>query len=328
MTNAHSTSTYGRHSFSPRSCLYGCMAIFMTALFFMAADTAAIWVSDGLRLCASKLIPSLFPFMVLSSLLVSGGAGELLARLCRVPFKTLFGIGGECGCAVALGWLCGFPVGAKCAREYYEKGRVSRDEYERVLCICSTPSPAFLIGAVGRGMLGSAAEGVLLYVISLLSSAIIGIFLKRFGKSLAEPRGGKDARVRNAESFVKSLTRAVSDGAMGMLCVCAFVVFFSAFLGALKAALAFIHMSKAASALLFCVFELTSGISAVVSSGLPSFFPLLALAVGWSGLSVHFQTLAICDPSPVSFKPYFLSHVARAALCFILGTAAQLTASL
>ena len=232
MTNTkHRALSYAhKNNRNTYSYLYGFMAIFMTALFFKAADTAAVWVSDGLRLCATKLIPSLFPFMVVSSLLVSGGAGELLARLCRIPFKALFGIGGECGCAVALGWLCGFPVGAKCAREFYESGRINIRDYERALCICSTPSPAFLIGAVGREMLGSPLLGGILYVISLLSCATVGIFLKRFGKPLPKSTATAQKPQKN-DSFIRSLTKAVSDGAMSMICVCAFVIFFSAFLG-------------------------------------------------------------------------------------------------
>jgi hypothetical protein len=46
--------------------------------------------------------------------------------------------------------------------------------------------------------------------------------------------------------------------------------------------------------------------------------PLCALAVGWSGMSVHFQTISSCS-APVSFTPYFLAHTARCLICLVLG---------
>lgn len=297
------------------------MSLFIIILFFKNSQAAAIWVSEGLRLCVGRLIPSLFPFMVVSTLIVSSGLGDMLSGIFQKPFRALFGLGGESACAVILGWLCGFPVGAKCAGELYRDSRISLEEYERVLCICGTPSPAFLISTVGEAMLGSRQSGIWLYALSLLSALTVGIALHIFSRRESAPVNIPAASYATAHSasFAKNLTRAISDSAGGMLCVCAFVVFFSAFLGALEASLSFLALSDTADCLLFSFFELTSGLSRISSSSLPLAFPLCALAVGWSGVSVHFQTMAICGDRAPSFSPYILAHLVRAFLCFVLG---------
>lgn len=329
MTGKHAKTVYNadnvRHKpFSYAKQLGFCyMSLFILILFFKGSETAAVWVSDGLRLCAVRLIPALFPFMVVSSLMLSSDLGGVASRLLGKPFRLLFGISGGGACAVLLGWACGFPVGAKCAGELYELQRIDADEYKKILCISGTPSPAFLTITVGKGMLGSGTLGIWLYAISLVASAGIGIFIKAISSKdgtripLTEERAYIPKRIPFSQSF----TRAVSESAGGMLCVCAFVVFFSAFLGVLEQTLSFLNMSDTATALMFSFFELTSGLSRISALNTSAVLPLCAMAVGWSGLSVHFQAMAIGTHRDVSFKPYMLAHIARAGICSVLGLA-------
>lgn len=289
------------------------MCVFMLVLFFKNSDATTHWISEGLKLCANRLIPSLFPFMVVSSLMVKSGAGTAIFRVLEKPLGALFGVGRECCAPIMLGWLCGFPVGAKCASELYKSDKICKAEYTRVLCISSTPSPAFLIGAVGKGMLDDTGLGLWLYALSIASCVAVGVFIRLVSKSnpkfcLESPASDK------RPSIAKSLTGAVIDSASGMLYVCAFVVFFSSFLGALEGALSFVHLSDTLTALLFSFFEMTSGVSRI-SEMSGNVFPLCALATGWSGLSVHFQTAAICSETGADFATYVLSHVAKSAIC-------------
>ena len=309
---------------SPRTLGYCYMSLFIMILFFKNADAASAWITEGLRLCAAKLIPSLFPFMVISALLIKSGAGTYIFKHLSIPFGALFGTGTEGSCALALGWLCGFPVGAKCARELYVSGSISKEEYKTILYISGTPSPAFLIGTVGASMLDSKATGVFLYAASVLSSAIIGVFLRRRQKLKGMTAHARYASKQRQMPFFQALTESVSDSGVNMLNICAFVIFFSAFLGALEQSLSFLRSSEALSSLTFSFFELTSGLSRISITNSPYRLALCAVAVGWSGLSVHFQTMSIGMSHDVSFAPYILSHAVRAALCGVLGLAAEI----
>ena len=318
MTDAY---TAARHSRTGRIAryAYAYMSLFVIILFFKNADVASRWVSEGLALCASRLIPSLFPFMVLSSLVLSSGLGTLLSRLAGAPLSALFGLSRECATPIVLDWLCGFPLGAKCASELYEKDRINHQEYERVLCICGTPSPAFLISAVGGSMLSDKKYGIWLYAISLASAIAVGIFLKLTSPVSHTPHV-QPCEIHCRVPLAKCITGAVLDALSGILCVCAFVVFFGAFLGVLDTALCRLSLPESVHSLIYCVFELTAGLSRICKSWSPASLPLSALAVGWAGLSVHFQTMAICASSGKApkMRTYILSHVARAAICFLL----------
>ncbi len=298
-----------------RRLVFCYMCLFVAILFFKNSEATAQWVSRGLTLCTKRLIPSLFPFMVLSSLLCNMQIGTSFFRVLSVPLSKLLGIGLHGTRALLIGWLCGFPVGAKCASSLLGDGYIGKEEYNTLLCVCSTPSPAFLIGSVGTYMLGSPSKGLLLYAVSLISSlCAAAVFC--VGKAKTYNKAQTYSPQKSNQALSSLITSAISDAGVSMLNICAFVVFFSAFLGALGGILVPLRVCDSARALIFCFFELTTGIESICALDTPMVLPLISLAVGWSGLSVHFQTMSICGGMASGGARYFAFHALKSALCF------------
>ena len=80
----------------------------LTAFSAQAQDS----VRDALRLCADTIIPSLFPFFVLSVLLNRLGLPGMLSRLMGRAASALFGVSGEGASALFIGLTGGYPMGA------------------------------------------------------------------------------------------------------------------------------------------------------------------------------------------------------------------------
>ena len=300
--------------FDPTGAALGILGLFSLLLLFKNPAVALECTSGALSLCVKIIIPSLFPFMVISELLLSSGSVALIAPFFRRPSKFLFGVGGESAVALILGFLCGFPIGAKCAAALYKSGRIGKVELTRVLTFSCMPSAPFLISAVGISMFGSGRLGLLLFAASLLSSLIIGAVGKyvpyKSNESAPIPLGEIREEKRSAAVI---FTSAVTSSALSMLYICAFVVFFSAFVGILEYSVRALELHEALDPLLFGFFELTSGIRK--ASDIPLTGQYLAAAIaGWSGLSVHFQVMSVCRGCDISFKPYFLAKLASAVL--------------
>ncbi len=292
------------------------LSTFCFLLILRNSDAAIRYMGRGLTLCAVTVIPSLFPFMVISELLVKSGAGEAFGRLFSRLMRRVFGISGAGVSAVFLGSMCGFPVGARTAVSLYDANLISRSECEHLLTFTNNPGSAFLITAVGVSIFGNRRLGMLLYAVVLGSSFLVGFlarfFLRGTGKPTEHPHHPSGLRPVGVEVF----TSAVSGAASAMLTVCAYVIFFSALTGALGSMIAEgNHMHETAYALLCGFLELTGGISE--ASGLASFemaVILTAAVAGWSGLSVHCQVLSLCGGRGLSFKPYFLAKAAQAVI--------------
>lgn len=303
-----------RHS--PGQLMFCALCAACLALILYYSDCAIEYMSAGLRLCARTVIPSLFPFMVISGLTVSAGLGELLGRLCEGSVRRLFGVSGEAACALLLGAVCGFPIGAKTVMALLDVGHISRREAERLLCFCNSPSSAFLISAVGISLYSSRLAGVIFYFVTLSAAVAVGIAAKLiFGRVTS--RDGAEGHLRRPPvPGLDSFTAAVSDAAVGMLTVCAYVVFFSAVMGCLGQLLRQLGCPDALCALLYGLVELSGGVSAASALELGATRVMMtAFIIGWSGLSVHFQIMSLCRGRGIGFRGYFVAKLCQGLLC-------------
>ena len=90
-------------------------------------------VSAALALCARSVIPALFPFLVVSTLLLRLGFGELAAPWLAGLIEPLFRVDGVGSSALLLGLVGGYPIGPRTTAELYRQGALRRDEAERLL---------------------------------------------------------------------------------------------------------------------------------------------------------------------------------------------------
>ena len=313
-------TAYRAIGISPGQLAFCALSGVCLLLILCHSDTAISYMGQGLLLCAKTVIPSLFPFMVLSELLVSGGCGELLGKLCERPFRRLFGLSGAAACAMMMGLVCGFPVGTKTAVALCRRGDITTEELSRLICFCNIPSSAFLINAVGVSLFGSRRFGVMLYAICLFSALICALLWHRLSPLKAS---GGTVHAELPAFGVQTFTRAVTSAALSMIYICAYVVFFSALIGTLGHILAHFSIGQPAIAILFGFFELSGGVLQASSvAGATTAHLITAILCGWSGVSVHLQILSLCDDLPgngsIRVFPYIFSKLSQAALCAIL----------
>lgn len=283
-----------------------------TVFVFLRGDAIADAVKTGLSLCALSLIPSLFPFMILSDLWTRSRAGRRATRFLSLPVCRLFGIG-EAGAAA---WLCGtlfgFPFGARAVAEGYRSGEIGKAEAKRLLLFCQNASPAFVIGSVG-GMLGSPEKGVLLFLIEVLLSVAVGLLTRKRADVSPVTREEEKTHGVSLPSF--SLPDAVRRAVPAMLFVCGCVLLFSA-VGALTLPFLPDGFWRAAGA---GIWEIGSACGYTVLQAPEALrLPLCGWAIGFSGVSVHLQGAEALDSCGVSVLPGVLSKALQGCAAFLL----------
>ena len=311
-----------------RDALLGA-GLLLAALALVAwPGEASAAMKDGLALCGNVILPSLFPFFVLSSLVVELGLSRYLGRLFQPVMAPLFRVNGACAAALALGFVGGYPVGARTAISLYQNGQCSRTEAERLLAFCNNCGPAFILGVVGAGVFGSGAAGLLLYLGHLAASLLVGI-LFRFYKSREGPKSGRAVQAQfQTASFPAAFTKSVTGALQSTLNICAFVLFFTVVIRALTLSGALDGAAEGIAALfsplgmdrewarrlLTGALEMSSGVSSLTGGTLSGRLSMAAFMLGWAGLSVHCQVLAFLGDSGLSLRTYVTGKLLHGAL--------------
>ena len=95
--------------------------------------TAIDGARQGIELCLRTVIPSLFPFFVLSILLTSSLLGSPLAVL--RPLGRLFGMPDGAESLLIPAFLGGYPVGAQNVAAAFRSGQLTKPEAEGPLLV-------------------------------------------------------------------------------------------------------------------------------------------------------------------------------------------------
>jgi sporulation integral membrane protein YlbJ len=296
---------------------FGMLGVCCMILLLFYTDSAVAAVRQGLLLCRDTVIPALFPFMVASEILVGCGGAAAIGNVFSRPVKRILGMPGAAACPVVLGALCGFPTGARAAAALYDTGVLSARQCTRLLTFINNPSSAYMISAVGASLLGSRRLGLLLWGVSLLCSLGTALVTRVL---MPDDSDGTAPAPRPVRMGAEVFTSAVSTAAQSMLAVCAYVLFFSAVLGALQSALAHLALPPAVSALLYGIVEMSGGIARAAEVANTAQAAMLCAGIScWSGLSVMCQIMTVCHGRGFAFLPYLLAKAAQAL------TAAALT---
>ena len=297
--------------------LLSILFVLLLGLLFYMNDSAMDGVRHGISLCAETLIPSLFPFLVLSDLLVRSGIGEPLAPFPGRLVGTLFRLSPRATSALLLGLLCGQPIATVVALSEYRRQRIEQQELHRLILFANIPSSGFLIGAVGSGLFQNKRAGIALFAITLCSALLLGVLLRLFAPNTPVKEALTSNSTHGALS-TKDLTESISQGFGTILKVCAFVLFFSCIGACVGSALTHLRAPDTVNVLLYGFLELSSGISYAVTTLPPNAaFCTAAFFAGFGGLSVCMQIFALSGDSGVSVLGYLACKLIQALLCLL-----------
>ena len=283
------------------------LLVFLLLLAFPAV--VADGVRAGLSLCYRAVLPAVFPSIVLTSLLFARSGGMIERTVGRV-FSRLFRVSRRGGVAFVAGLLAGFPVGAVIVANDVKAGRLSREEGEYLLTFVNNTGPAFLIGGIGVGLFDSARLGWMLYILQIPVSLSVG-FLYRPRRP--NPKVCRKIPASDGIDPVSAIASA-SETAVGIV---GFVCFFSA-LSSLFSLFIPTGLPHAVSSALL---EVGTGAARASTLAFPfPAFPLVAFAVCFSGLSVHFQTLSVVKKAGLGAKRYFRAKLTAGFLAFFIAS--------
>lgn len=263
----------------------------------------------GLQLWFNRMIPTLLPFMILSGIMIRLNLTENFVRMLSPLLTPLLHISLNGIYALIVGFLCGFPMGAKVIADLYSCNKITQKEASFLLAFCNNIGPIYFISFV-LPVIG--VQKKIPYIFGMYALPFLyGIFLRytvyKNDITIVHPSSHNRPRARITLSAAEgpgciSLLDALDDSVMsGLYSISKLGGYMILFNLLNLIPVAFINLDKTlASSTLNCLFEITSGISAIGNSA-----PLIILLLlPFGGFSCIAQTYSMIKDTNLSLKSY------------------------
>ncbi len=294
------------------------LSLYLTVLLLRYPSLALDYAYTGLNLWLTRMVPVLLPFMILSGIMIRMNLTEHFVGLLHPILGRVFGTSRNGSYTIVMGFLCGFPMGARIIGELYGTGRLSREESSRLLCFCNNIGPIYFLSYVVPTLAidKPLVPLLIMYGIPLLYGLILcrivpGLYRTPFHDNAVSTAAETDVRRMPLPAAVDA---AVMSGLIGIAKLGGYMIFFNL----LNIVFVPFHNAPALLLKLYrCILEITSGID---YCGQSMYHPILIL-LPFGGFSCIAQTYSMIGHTDLSMRSYVfhkLIQTAVTALCYLL----------
>lgn len=295
--------------------IYTLLFLLLTFLILTQSDTSLYYAFYGFSLWYSKMIPSLLPFMILSGILIRMNLSERFGGLLHPVLKYLYRCSENVSYGIIIGFLCGFPMGAKVTADLLKHQKITYEEAKFLLTFNNNIGPVYFC-SFAIPLLG--LEHVLPYLFGMYGIPLLyGMFLRRttfknlttnaYSLSNESTQNAVSEDTRNGLSLLNAMDDSIKNSVQSILSLCGYMILFNTLNLLPHFLLPQIHIYLAPA------LEITGGLS-ILGKQLP-IYSLCMLTFG--GLSCIAQTGSMIRNTGLSMKSYIFHKIILTLFAFI-----------
>ena len=292
----------------------------LTLSMLLESEKAFSLSLAGLNLWFEKMIPTLLPFMILSGILIRMNLSDSFARLFAPLLRPVFRLSDSCLYVLVIGFLCGFPMGARVTAESLQHGKLSKREASLMLAFCNNIGPIYFSGFVLT--LFPAAKPLSFWAGMYLLPLLYGLFLRRMvyrdipcpvpaaGRCVLSS-ASRASSALSGRSLMAQTQEAVTSALVSQASLGGYMILFN--LMNLLPDLFLPAKAVLPRVLCGCLLEITGGLSRLDPSD--AFWAFVLLPFG--GLSCIFQTYSMIRDTGLSLRLYVFHKCVQTMLAFV-----------
>lgn len=289
------------------------LGIYLIILLLAYPTLSLEYASKGLVLWFDKMIPTLLPFMILSGIMIRMNLTHRCVKLFHPLCHHLYGTSPNGTYTILMGFLCGFPMGARIIGELLTTGKLSRREGSLLLAFCNNIGPIYFLSFVVPvlGITKPLIPFCIMYGIPLLYGIL---FMRLYAPKIQTSDTTPLACQEQTLPLLAAVDASVVSGLSGIGRLGGYMVFFN-LLNIVF--VPFGHLPPLVSYLYNCILEITSGIDRC--GHLYPYLVLILLPFG--GFSCIAQTYSMIQNTELSIRPYLFHKLAQTgitAICYLL----------
>ena len=292
--------------------------ILMTILIylFIETKTAMAAVKEGSMLFFTSVLPSLFPFLVLSNMFFKLDYAKYMAKIFSPFMAKYFKLSGKGAYPLITSMISGYPIGSKTVSEMYLNNQLSFNEANKLISICSTPGPIFVIGTVATAFLNLPASGLIILPSIYMALFIYArLFFKRENHVFM---GSNKQTYKKHYNLGKIFAESVSNSMDTLINVLGYIMFFSLIINLMDTTL-LTHLdilpfkiNMFLSNFIKGIMEMTIGIKGLSELNFisaPIMIGVITFLLSFGGLCANMQCISFISNTDLSIGKYLLSKL-------------------
>lgn len=297
--------------------------IFITFQILITSDKVMNSIQFSFSVWKTSIFPSLFPFFIISEILINYGFVEIVSELFKPLMNKLFKVSGNSAYIFIMSLISGFPSSAKYIRELYHQGLINEKEGTKILLFSHFSNPLFILGTISITFLNNKEVGMLILITHYISNIIIGFCVRNFYPSKNENSKFSLKHIFNVvkekeqKSFGSILSSAITNTINTLLLILGTITIFLIITTIIDD---LINITPYYQAILNGIIEMTQGLKYIGMLDLPLKLKTIisAMFISFGGISVHVQTISILSDTKIKYFPYLIARVAHAFIAGLL----------
>lgn len=289
---------------------------------FFSSEICLSGSKYGVELWLFTVLPTLLPFIILSNILVNLNVCSSIAKYIHPITKRLFHTSIYGSYVIIIGFLCGYPMGAKTISDLVGQKKLSVSEGQYLLSFCNNPSPMYIMGYIA-GMLECSNDiKIKLFCTIYLSAYITSLLYRKMCKPLFAKESASEllSKDNDAYNIWQIFEKSILNGFFTIFKLGGYIIIFSIIANIILNASPFPQVIKILSA---CIVEITSGAYYISHMEISLIVKLIIIisTTMFGGFSINAQTAGVISDSELNFVPYIkykiISGVLSGVIMFI-----------
>ncbi len=303
-----------------KKIIYPVILIVFLLYILIFPEEAVSAATLGLNLWYEKMLPTLLPFSILSYILIHSGVLDGFAKAVHRLLKHIFPVSSAGIYPLTAGLLFGFPMGSKITADLVTAGKMTREEGQRLFCVCNNISPVFIGSFILNDSLNRPDLRIPSYLI-LYTPPLVLYMLQNSRRSFTVPEeslpsSGKPLKKTTSMSF-QIIDAGIMNGFETLAKLGGYIIIF-AILAQMTMLLPLSH--PILKCLLIGFTEITNGISYTAGQNmdLSITYPLMMAYTAFGGISGFAQTASMVKECRFSMVPYLLTKLFQTVSAYLL----------
>ena len=268
----------------------------------------------SLNIWVNNLIPSMFPFFVISDILINYNIVAFIPKFITNIFSYIFNIGPTSTTCFFLILISGFPSSARNIKNYYEKGLLTLNEANHILLFTHFSNPIFILTTISILFLNNKTYGYIILISHYLGNIILGILLRN--KSTINNKNYTENYIvcqNFSKIFINSIKTSIDTLLLILGTLTSFLIV-SSFL------IEFLNLSPYPSTILKGILEITMGLKDLSLLNISNVYIVVisTMFISFGGLSVHLQVISQIVDTDIKYNSFFVARIYHALISGII----------